>query len=79
MHLISKIGYHDILSIIMKIIMIIDSIKKSLSHNTNHMSCILLQEQWTPLHLAAHYNCHVEVVELLIKSGADINAVTNVS
>ena len=37
-----------------------------------------VQNQWTPLHLAAQ-NGHVEVVETLIKSGADISVVEKVS
>jgi len=28
--------------------------------------------QWSPLHYSA-YNCHLSVVEYLIKNGADIN------
>jgi len=44
-----------------------------------HMSCVLLQQdQWTPLHFAAHNN-NVEVVKSLIKLGADVNSVTKVS
>ena len=37
-----------------------------------------MQDEWTPLHLAAQ-NGHVEVVDTLIKSGADISVVEKVS
>ena len=37
-----------------------------------------MQEQWTPLHLAA-YNGHNLTVETLIKCGAKVNAVEVVS
>ena len=40
---------------------------------------IALFYQYTPLHLAAGHNKNVEVVELLIKSGADVNALNAVS
>jgi len=30
--------------------------------------------QWTALHMAAHYNNNVEVVESLVKSGADVKS-----
>ena len=37
--------------------------------------CCLKDDKYTPLHLAAQ-NGHVRAVEILLKSGADINAVT---
>lgn len=38
----------------------------------------LLQNKWTPLHFAVQ-NDDTPVVETLIRLGADVNAVTNVS
>ena len=37
-----------------------------------------IQRQWTPLHLAAR-DGHTEIVDLLVKNGADINIKDNVS
>ena len=42
------------------------------------MICYYLQNGNTPIHLALRYG-HVEVVEKLISSGADVNAVDKVS
>ena len=36
-----------------------------------------MQGGYSPLHFAAE-NCHVEVVEELVRAGADINAVNKV-
>ena len=44
----------------------------------NHFACTYMQNAATSLHLAS-LNGHVEVVEILIKSEADINFVTEVS
>jgi len=44
----------------------------------HHITCILLQLGWTALHDAA-FNGHAQVVEILIRSGADVNAHTKVS
>ena len=37
----------------------------------------MLQDTFSPLHLAAQ-NCYVEVVETLVRAGANINAVNKV-
>ena len=42
------------------------------------MICYFLQDGDTPIHLALRYG-HVEVVEKLISSGADVNVVDKVS
>ena len=42
-----------------------------LLYSMKQFVCIV-QDEWTPLHLALR-NGHIEVVETLIKSGADIN------
>jgi len=39
-----------------------------------HMSCVLFQNQWTPLHCAAANN-DAEVMESLIKVETNVNAV----
>ena len=44
----------------------------------HHMTCILLQYGRTALHYSAIYG-HTEVVEILIRSGADVNALDKVS
>ena len=36
------------------------------------------QRNWTPLHLAVQ-NYHISVIEMLIKSGVDVNAMDKVS
>ena len=40
--------------------------------------CYFLQHGYTPIHLALRYG-HVQVVEKLISSGADLNVVNKVS
>jgi len=47
------------------------------SYNLLHL-VIILKGKWNPLHIAAQ-NGHAEVVELFIKSGADVNITTEVS
>ena len=42
------------------------------------MICYFLQDGYTPIHLALS-DGHVEVVEKLISSGADVNVVDKVS
>ena len=42
------------------------------------MKCYFLQDGYRPIHLASRYG-HVEVVEKLISSGADVNVVDKVS
>ena len=44
----------------------------------HHMTCILLQQGRTALHEAA-IRGHTQVVETLIRSGADANALDKVS
>ena len=44
----------------------------------HHMTCILLQLGRTALHEAA-IKGHAQVVEILIRSGADVNALDKVS
>ena len=39
--------------------------------------CLIPQSAYSPLHLAAE-NCHFEIVEILVRAGADINAVNKV-
>jgi len=43
-----------------------------------YMICYFLQYGDTPIHLASRYG-HVELVEKLISSGADVNVVNKVS
>ena len=43
-----------------------------------HQICITVQDQLTPLHIASQ-NGHSSTVETLIKAGADVKAVDNVS
>ena len=43
-----------------------------------HQTCIITQFGYTPLHEAACYG-HVEVVEVLVNAGADVNIKENVS
>ena len=47
---------------------------------THHviLFCITIQDQWTPLHNASQEG-HSSTVEILIKAGADVNAVGVVS
>ena len=42
------------------------------------VTCIFLQDRWTALHWAASRG-HVQVVETLIRLGADVNALDKVS
>ena len=42
------------------------------------MFCIIIKNQWTPLHIASQ-DGHNSVVETLMKYGADVNAVEEVS
>ena len=43
-----------------------------------YMICYFLQDGYTPIHLASSGG-HVQVVEKLINSGVDVNAVNKVS
>ena len=43
-----------------------------------HESHVILQGKWTPLHAAARFG-HAEVVETLVKSGANAGAAVIVS
>ena len=44
-----------------------------------HLFCFLSQAEETPLHLAARIKDGEKVAEMLIKSGADVNAPSDVS
>ena len=43
-----------------------------------HVTCILLQGGWTALHVAA-ISGQIQVIETLIRLGADVNAFDEVS
>ena len=44
----------------------------------SHYILMYTQRNWTPLHFAVHKH-HIPVIELLIRSGVDVNAVDKVS
>jgi len=50
----------------------------TLSGNVHHVTCILLQRGMTALHWAA-IRGHVQVIETLIRSGADVSVLDKVS